>query len=121
MIEDRLAEAGPKPLIVPLAGHFFIHGFQLGAEALMGFFPAGKAHYFQGWREFTVGGDIIKRRHQLAAGEVATGTKDNHRTGTGAVTRGLVFAEWIRRFQKNMGDRMNSRSGASRRRKEGRN
>ena len=64
-----------------------------------GFFTPGKADHFQRGGQFAIGGDIIERRNELAAGQIAAGTEDDHRAGLRAGARGLIFAERIGRFQ----------------------
>ena len=78
MIKNRLAEVFPDFVAHALARKFPYRLFHFAPEVGVTFFTTGESDHGDSRRQLAIGGEIVKRRQQLAMGQVAGGSKNDN-------------------------------------------
>ena len=97
VVVDALGEALPELVLDVLAGELAGGFLELGAELLIGLFPAGEADDGEGRGQIAIGGQVIKRGDELAVGEIARGAEDDDGARLRHAPAGKAFAQGIYR------------------------
>ena len=95
MIAHALDKFPPHLLVVAAARNLFIQFLQPAAELLVRFLPAGEANDVHPGRQFTINGEVVECRDQLAVGEITRSPKNDDSAWLRAAAGNEIFTKRI--------------------------